>query len=67
MRHYACWHRWREVSIATCDIETDEKIRGVIVCVLAYCRFRRIDIEWFIEQKMKYNRLRPYMHGGRKY
>lgn len=54
-------------GIATCDIETDEKIRGVIVCVLAYCRFRRIDIEWFIEQKMKYNRLRPYMHGGLKY
>ena len=54
-------------GIATCDIETDEKIRGVIVCVLAYCRFRRIDIEWFIGQKMKYNRLRPYMHGGRKY
>ena len=53
--------------IATCDIETDEKIRGITACVLAYCRFRCIGIEWFIEQKMKYNCLRPYMHGGLKY
>ena len=53
--------------IATCDIETDEKIRGVTACVLAYCRFRCIDIEWFIEQKMDYNRLRGYHHGGKKY
>lgn len=26
-----------------------------------------IDLDWHIEQKMKYNVLRPYKHGGKKY
>ena len=26
-----------------------------------------IDLPWFIEQKMKYNELRPYKHGNKKY
>lgn len=26
-----------------------------------------IDIFWYIEQKMKYNELRPFMHGGKAY
>ena len=26
-----------------------------------------IDLEWHIEHKMKYNELRPYKHGGKKY
>lgn len=25
------------------------------------------DLKWFIEQKMKYNKLRGYHHGGKKY
>ena len=28
---------------------------------------RNIDIFWHIEQKIKYNELRPYKHGGRTY
>lgn len=27
----------------------------------------KIDLLWHIEQKMKYNELRPYKHGGKKY
>ena len=26
-----------------------------------------IDLLWYIEQKMKYNEMRPYKHGGKKY
>ena len=35
--------------------------------IFAFCKNRNIDISWFIEQKMKYNELRPYKHGGKAY
>lgn len=44
-----------------------ERIYNVIVHIFVYCRFKGIDIEWQIEQKMKYNELRPYKHGNKKY
>ncbi|WP_308763144.1 hypothetical protein [uncultured Bacteroides sp.] len=35
--------------------------------IFAFCRDRNIDIFWYIEQKMKYNELRPYKHGDKSY
>lgn len=35
--------------------------------IFAFCRDRNIDIFWHIEQKIKFNELRPYKHGGRTY
>ena len=35
--------------------------------IFAFCRDRNIDIFWYIEQKMKYNELRQYKHGGKAY
>lgn len=35
--------------------------------VFAFCDSRDIDIFWHIEQKMKFNELRPYKHGDKKY
>lgn len=35
--------------------------------IFSFCREREIDIMWHIEQKMKYNELRPYMHGNKAY
>ena len=35
--------------------------------ILVYCVQHEIDIFWFIEQKMKYNKTRPFKHGGKKY
>ena len=35
--------------------------------IFTFCRERNIDIFWYIEQKMKYNELRPFMHGGKAY
>lgn len=35
--------------------------------IFSWCRAKNIDIAWHIEQKMKYNQLRPYMHGGKAY
>lgn len=38
-----------------------------LISIFALCKVRNIDIEWFIEQKMKYNKLRPYKHGNKQY
>lgn len=35
--------------------------------IFSLCIHNGIDLYWFIEQKMKYNQLRPYMHGGKAY
>ena len=35
--------------------------------IFAFCKDRNIDIFWYIEQKMKYNELRPYKHGDKSY
>ena len=42
-------------------------VTDVLARVIAYCKLKGIDIEFFIEQKMKYNKLRPYKHGNKKY
>lgn len=35
--------------------------------VILYCRQKNIDIDFFVEQKMRYNKLRDYKHGNNKY
>lgn len=35
--------------------------------IFAFCKDRKIDIFWYIEQKMRYNKQRPYKHGNKKY
>ncbi|MEJ8768501.1 hypothetical protein WKT13_03145 [Prevotella sp. HCN-7019] len=54
-----------------CVYATDRSY-GKDICILlneifAFCRSRNIAIFWYIEQKMKYNELRPYKHGNKKY
>ena len=44
-----------------------EKLNAIVAGIIAYCKQKNIDIEWFITQKMNYNRLRGYRHGGLKY
>ena len=58
---------YRIASLTTAEIALVSKISSVLAVVLKYCECKGIDIEWFIEQKMKYNALRPYKHGGKKY
>lgn len=41
----------------------DVRIYNVIEQIFVYCRFNCIDIMWFINQKMRYNELRPQKHG----
>lgn len=42
-------------------------IHVVLMEIFSYCRAMGIDLLWFIEQKMKYNELRPYKHGDKFY
>ena len=44
-----------------------EKVCSVINGVIDYCQEKDIDIGTFIEMKMRFNKTRPYMHGGKKY
>lgn len=45
----------------------DSFLRMALVEILVFCIQKDIDIFWFIEQKMKYNELRPYKHGNKSY
>ena len=60
-----------ESMLRICVYITDTFFRDELSILLneifSFCRDRNIDIFWHIEQKMKYNELRPYMHGGKAY
>lgn len=47
--------------------KTYNKVNYAIEFIAKYCKGYVIDIFWFIEQKMKYNELRPYKHGDKSY
>ena len=50
--------------------ETDtlcSRLNYTIAAVIAYCKQKGIDIDFFVEQKMRYNKLRDYKHGNKKY
>ena len=52
----------------TCQsYDSEDKLQSVAIQILLYCRLRNIDIVSFVELKMRYNELRPYKHGGKKY
>lgn len=54
-------------GISTCDDSTEQKTIAIIAITLKYCELTGIDINFFIRTKMDYNRLRPYMHGDKRY
>ena len=60
-----------ESMFRICVYITDNFYRDELYILLneifAFCRDRNIDIFWHIEQKMKYNELRPYKHGDKSY
>ena len=52
---------------AMTKVPLKERLENIIERIFVYCESKNIDIEWFITQKMNYNRLRGYKHGGKKY
>ena len=53
--------------VAMTKVPLGERLENIIGRMFVYCEFKNIDIEWFITQKMNYNRLRGYKHGEKKY
>lgn len=49
------------------DVTLQFKIPEVLNEIFSFCKSREIDIMFHIEQKMKFNSLRPYKHGDKKY
>ncbi len=45
----------------------DSYLLVALMEIIGFCVKKDIDIFWYIEQKMKYNELRPFMHGGKAY
>lgn len=41
----------------------EDELADVVIRVMDLCGAMNIDIDWHIEQKMKYNICRPYKHG----
>ena len=64
-----------ETAFYTCDeffgcysnSSAKEAVCSVLVNVVEYCNYKGIDLWWHVEQKMRYNELRPYKHGGKAY
>lgn len=42
-------------------------LRASIRVIMSFAAQKNIDIFWHIDQKMEYNKLRGYHHGGKKY
>lgn len=45
----------------------EEEIADIVIRVFDLCGSNEIDLQAHIEAKMRYNSLRPHMHGGKKY
>ena len=55
-------------GIVTAESDTVEtRICAALAVVIKYCEGKGIDLDFFVEQKMKYNELRSYKHGNKKY
>lgn len=65
--------RFTEAVFHLCRFATDDfyiannNLPLLLNEIFAFCQDREIDIFWHIEQKMKYNELRPYKHGNKNY
>lgn len=49
------------------DYQLKEQLNGMLLAIFGFAKHLKIDILWYIEQKMMYNELRPYKHGNKKY
>ena len=45
----------------------EDELADVVIRVLDIAHSRGFDLEWHIVNKMRYNTMRPYKHGGKKY
>jgi len=58
--YWACWALYCD------DFSLSEKIEEILIDILQVTSCYKIDLLWFVEQKMRYNESRP-MLNGKKY
>ena len=54
---------WICYSLCCDDFDLSEKIGEVLIDIFQVASCYKIDLLWFVEQKMRYNELREPMHG----
>lgn len=57
-----------EIGFTTCEAlcsysNFESAVYGVLLLILFYCKMNDIDLLWHINQKMRYNELRPHKNG----
>ena len=50
-------------EIAFYKYSIEERVNYAMLSILALCEYMKIDLSWFVYQKMRYNSLRPVMHN----
>lgn len=60
---YECCADISNASLATLT----RRLNVIVAAIICYCQQKNIDIEFFIEQKMKYNKIRSFRHGNKIY
>jgi NTP pyrophosphatase (non-canonical NTP hydrolase) len=45
----------------------EDELADAFIRLADLCEYMKIDIEWQIKNKMKYNKTREKMHGGKKF
>lgn len=70
IEEFSCMYKDKKFTESIFNIAnsiTRYETQLAFVKVIGLAKSRGIDIFWFIKQKMKYNELRPYKHGGKAY
>ena len=58
----------REITGGCTDDDVlEDKVHSVLNEIFSFCAAQEIDIEWHVGQKMRYNELRSFKHGNKKY
>ena len=49
------------------DYSFDKQLNSMLLNIIGLSNYMGIDLLWHIEQKMRYNELRSFKHGNKKY
>lgn len=54
---------WLNWFISEVKNSLSDELADAVIRIMDLCEYKGIDLEWHIQQKMKYNATRPHMHG----
>ena len=56
-----------EGVFSICKLFADRQILPGVIAITQFAERWGIDLQWHVEQKMRFNGMREYKHGGKKY